>query len=61
MGEHGERKRRIRERKRKREKSRRGASGERERKRGRLASQFPAAHYIYEAHKVASTTAYIAA
>lgn len=30
-------------------------------KRGRLASQFPAARYIYETHKVASTTAYIAA
>lgn len=30
-------------------------------KRGRLASQFPAGCYIYEAHKVAGTAAYIAA
>lgn len=28
---------------------------------GRLASQFPAARYIYEDHKVAGTAAYIAA
>lgn len=38
-----------------------GVREESERERGRLASQFPAARYIYEAHKVASTTAYIAA
>lgn len=38
-----------------------GVQEESERERGRLASQFPAARYIYEAHKVASTTAYIAA
>lgn len=36
--------------------------GERERNaHGRLASQFPAARYIYEDHKVAGTAAYIAA
>lgn len=57
----GEKTRRI-------ERARRGGEGrggslreESERERGRLASQFPAARYIYEAHKVASTTAYIAA
>lgn len=48
-----------------RERERDGAKGrtreESERERGRLASQFPADRYIYEAHKVASTTAYIAA
>lgn len=52
------------EKKRERERMRegqRGAREESERERGRLASQFPAARYIYEAHKVASTTAYIAA
>lgn len=38
-----------------------GVQEESARERGRLASQFPAARYIYEAHKVASTTAYIAA
>lgn len=38
-----------------------GVQEESERERGRLASQFPAARYIYETHKVASTTAYIAA
>jgi len=55
---------REREQERDREERRRRARGgsreESERERGRLASQFPAARYIYEAHKVASTTAYIA-
>lgn len=40
----------------------RGNGRERERNaHGRLASQFPAARYIYEDHKVAGTAAYIAA
>jgi len=60
----GERSTERREKERERERGRegqRGAREESERERGRLASQFPAARYIYEAHKVASTTAYIAA
>jgi len=66
VGRHGrcrEKKRSAKERReRERErKSRRGAAEKSERERGRLASQFPAARYIYEVHKVASTTAYIAA
>lgn len=59
-----ERERSVRgERERERARGRRaeGVPEESERERGRLASQFPAARYIYEAHKVASTTAYIAA
>lgn len=56
----GERSTERREKERGRE-GQRGAREESERERGRLASQFPAARYIYEAHKVASTTAYIAA
>lgn len=59
-----ERRRKIcerRERERGRGRRAEGVQEESERERGRLASQFPAARYIYEAHKVASTTAYIAA
>lgn len=63
-GERGEKEKAPREERAREREERRGAvgvQGESARERGRLASQFPAARYIYEAHKVASTTAYIAA
>lgn len=51
-----------REKEREKERKNRGREyAQKERERCRLASQFPAARYIYEAHKVAGTAAYIAA
>lgn len=64
VGRHGERREKEKDMREKREGEELkgwGVKEESERERGRLASQFPAARYIYEAHKVASTTAYIAA